>query len=114
MKENIIQHKSYDFALLIIALHRKLCKANEFVISKQLIRSGTSIGANVEEAQAGQSRADFVSKMSINFKHPATTTALQSPWNAAIVSDRRHAPIFPGLCQSVCRLVQRSQLRCAA
>ena len=93
MKENIIQHKSYDFALQIIALHRKLCKANEFVISKQLIRSGTSIGANVEEAQAGQSRADFVSKMSINFKHPATTTALQSPWNAAIVSDRRHAPI---------------------
>lgn len=68
MKDNIIQKKSYDFALQIIDLYRKLCKANEFVLSKQLLRSGTSIGANVEEAQAGQSRADFVSKISIASK----------------------------------------------
>lgn len=64
MKVNLIQQKSYDFAILIIALYRKLCKSNEYVLSKQLLRSGTSIGANVEEAQAGQSRADFVAKMS--------------------------------------------------
>ncbi len=68
MKENLIQQKSYAFALQIIDIYRKLCKANEFVLSKQLLRSGTSIGANVEEAQAGQSRADFVSKMSIASK----------------------------------------------
>jgi len=73
MKENIVQKKSYDFALLIIALYRKLCKANEFVLSKQLLRCGTSIGANVEEAQAGQSRADFVSKMSIASKEARET-----------------------------------------
>lgn len=68
MKDNIIQKKSYDFALQIVLLYQKLCKANEYVLSKQLLRSGTSIGANVEEAQAGQSRADFISKMSIASK----------------------------------------------
>lgn len=68
MKENIIQQKSYDFALHIIKLYQKLCKANEFVLSKQLLRSGTSIGANVEEAQAAQSKADFIAKMSIASK----------------------------------------------
>lgn len=73
MKENLIQQKSYDFALKIIGLYRKLMKGNEFVFSKQLLRSGTSIGANVEEAQAGQSRADFVSKMSIASKEARET-----------------------------------------
>lgn len=73
MKENLIREKSYDFALQIIALYRKLCKANEYVLSKQLLRSGTSIGANVEEAQAGQSRADFISKMSIASKEARET-----------------------------------------
>jgi four helix bundle protein len=73
MKENLIQQKSYDFALKIIRLYRNLCKANEFVLSKQVLRSGTSIGANVEEAQAGQSRADFISKMSIASKEARET-----------------------------------------
>lgn len=73
MKENLIQQKSYDFALKIIALYRKLVKANEFVLSKQVLRSGTSVGANVEEAQAGQSKADFISKMSIASKEARET-----------------------------------------
>ena len=73
MKDNIIQQKSFDFALKIIALYRSLVKGNEYVLSKQLLRSGTSIGANVEEAQAGQSRADFVSKLSIASKEARET-----------------------------------------
>ena len=73
MKDNIIHKKSYEFALQIIFLYRKICKANEFVLSKQLLRSGTSIGANVEEALAGQSRADFISKMSIASKEARET-----------------------------------------
>ncbi|ABQ25894.1 four helix bundle protein [Geotalea uraniireducens] len=74
MKEdNIIQKKSYEFALQVISLYRKLYKANEFVLSRQILRSGTSIGANVEEAQAAQSRADFVSKMSIASKEARET-----------------------------------------
>jgi four helix bundle protein len=73
MKENLIREKSYAFALQIISHYRRLCKANEFVLSKQLLRSGTSIGANVEEAQAGQSKADFISKMSIASKEARET-----------------------------------------
>lgn len=73
MKDNLILEKSYAFALQIIYLYRKLCKANEFVLSKQLLRSGTSIGANVEEALAGQSKADFISKMSIASKEARET-----------------------------------------
>jgi four helix bundle protein len=68
MKENVIKEKSYQFALMVIELSKHLIKGNEFVLSRQLLRSGTSIGANVEEALAGQSRADFLSKMSIASK----------------------------------------------
>lgn len=67
-KENVIQIKSFDFALDIIELNRSLIKKKEFVLSKQLLKSGTSIGANVEEAIAVQSRKDFISKMSIASK----------------------------------------------
>ena len=73
MRENVIREKSYDFALQIIALYRKLLKEKEFILSKQMLRSGTSIGANVEEAQAAQSRADFISKMSISSKEARET-----------------------------------------
>ena len=73
MRENVIRQKSYDFALEIISLYRKLLKEKEFILSKQVLRSGTSIGANVEEAQAAQSRADFISKMSISSKEARET-----------------------------------------
>jgi four helix bundle protein len=73
MKENLIKEKTYSFALKIIELYRSLCEQNEFVISKQLLRSGTSIGANVEEAAAGQSRKDFVAKMAISSKEARET-----------------------------------------
>lgn len=68
MKENLIKDKSYRFALSIIDLYKILVAQKEYVMSKQLLKAGTSIGANVEEALAGQSRADFLSKMSIASK----------------------------------------------
>ncbi|MFA6007806.1 MAG: four helix bundle protein [Candidatus Shapirobacteria bacterium] len=69
MKENVIQEKSFNFAIRIIKVYKYL-KQNkqEFVLSKQLLRSGTSIGANVEEAIGSQSRNDFISKLSIAYK----------------------------------------------
>lgn len=73
MKQSLIKEKSYAFALHIIGLYKNLIQQNEFVISKQMLRSGTSIGANVEEALAGQSRADFLSKMSIASKEARET-----------------------------------------
>ena len=69
MKDNIVLDKSFDFAIRIVRLYKYLCKEkNEYVLSKQLLRSGTSIGANINEAQAGQSKRDFVAKMSIASK----------------------------------------------
>jgi four helix bundle protein len=73
MKENIVQEKSYSFALKIIDLYRKLSEQKEFVISNQILKSGTSIGANVEEATAGLSKRDFTAKMAISSKEARET-----------------------------------------
>jgi len=68
-KENPVQEKAYKFALSIVRLTRELMKQqNEFVLSAQLLKSGTSVGANIEEAQQAQSKPDFISKMSIALK----------------------------------------------
>ena len=73
--ENIIQAKSSAFAVRIVLLYHHLLKEKrEFVLAKQLLRCGTSIGANVEEAIGGQSRADFVSKLSIAYKEARETS----------------------------------------
>lgn len=73
MQRSLVREKSYLFALRVIETCRGLSKQHEFVLSKQLLRAGTSIGANVEEALAGQSRADFLSKMSIASKEARET-----------------------------------------
>ena len=73
MGESIIQQKSFAFALEIIRLYKALRAQQEFVLSKQLLRSGTSIGANVEEASAGQSRRDFLAKMAVASKEARET-----------------------------------------
>ena len=72
--ERIVQKKSFQFAVRIV----KLCKylreeQNEYVMTKQLLRSGTSIGANIAEAQQAQSKSDFVHKMSIALKEASET-----------------------------------------
>ena len=72
-KPNVIIDKTYKFALDIINIYRQMLKQNEFVLSKQLVRAGTSIGANAEEATAAQSRKDFISKMSISSKEARET-----------------------------------------
>ena len=72
-KQNLIVDKSFQFALKIIDLYKELAKRHEFVISKQVLKSGTSIGANIQEAQAAQSRKDFISKMSIASKEARET-----------------------------------------
>ena len=66
--KNIVQVKSFDFALSIIELYKLLIEKREFVISKQLLRSATSIGANIEEATAALTKRDFAYKMSISSK----------------------------------------------
>jgi four helix bundle protein len=73
MPETKIIDLSFDFALSVINLYTVLVENKEYVLSKQLLRSGTSIGANVEEATAGQSRKDFISKMAIASKEARET-----------------------------------------
>ncbi len=74
MKENLIRDKSFAFAIRIINLYKYLIKdRNEYILSKQILRSGTSVGANIEEAIGGQSRKDFISKISIAYKESRET-----------------------------------------
>lgn len=73
-EENVVQKKSYDFAVKVVLLSRRIATAEkEYVITKQLLRSGTSIGANIEEAIGGQSRKDFHSKLTIAYKEARET-----------------------------------------
>ena len=72
--ENPVRDKSYAFALRIVMLYRMLSEEKrEFVLSKQVLRSGTSIGANIEEALGGQSGKDFQSKLLIAYKEARET-----------------------------------------
>src|SRR5258705_11271759 len=73
-KDNIIIQKSYAFALQIIQLYKSLIEKKEFVLSKQILRSGTSIGANIHEAVASQSKRDFVHKLAIAVKEARETS----------------------------------------
>jgi len=74
MKENPLKEKSYAFALKIVAIYKTLQdEQREFVLSRQLLRSGTSIGANTEEAIGAQSKRDFLSKISIAYKEARET-----------------------------------------
>lgn len=71
--DNLIADKTFDFALQIISFYIQLKAEKEFVLSKQLLRAGTSVGANVEEAIAAQSKKDFINKMSIASKEARET-----------------------------------------
>ena len=73
-KANVLKDKSYAFALRVIKAYKYLCSDHkEYVLSKQLLRAGTSIGANVAEANQGQSKADFVHKLGIALKEAVET-----------------------------------------
>ena len=73
MGDKKIDERTFEFALKIVQAYKFLVDRKEFVLSKQLLRAGTSIGANVQEAQAAQSRKDFASKMAIASKEARET-----------------------------------------
>ena len=74
MNENISVEKSFEFAVRIVNLYKYLTREHkEYIMSKQLLRCGTSIGANISEAQKGQSKADFTAKMNIALKEANET-----------------------------------------
>ena len=74
MKDNVVKDKSLEFAVRIVNLYKFLVnEQKEFVMSKQILRSGTSIGANIREAEQAQSRADFINKLNIALKEANET-----------------------------------------
>lgn len=73
-KENVIADKSYKFAIRIIKLYKHLSiDKKEFILSKQILRSGTSIGANIEEAEGSISQKEFIAKIQIAYKEAKET-----------------------------------------
>ena len=82
MSENIISKKSFDLAVRTVNLYKHLtAEKKEFVLSKQLLRSGTSIGANVSEAERGQSKADFNAKLNIRLRLKSSSKSSTLPKN---------------------------------
>jgi four helix bundle protein len=73
-KDNIIVQKSYAFALEIIQLYKLLVEKKEYVLSKQILRSGTSVGANIHEAVGGETKKDFIHKLAIAVKEARETS----------------------------------------
>lgn len=70
---NLVREKAYSLALEILKLYKEMQRSGEYVLSKQILKSGTSVGANIEEAQRAQSRSDFVAKLSIAHKEICET-----------------------------------------
>jgi len=113
MKENIIREKSYKFALRIIKLYKYLISnKKEYILSKQILRSGTSIGANVEEAIGGYSDKDFVAKLSLAYKEARETKY----WiNLLIDSNYLEFGLAKTLledCEEICKIIGRIQITC--
>ena len=104
-KENIIVSKSYAFALEVIKLYKILVEKKEFVLSKQILRSGTSIGANIHEAVGSESKKDFIHKLGIAVKEARET----SYW-LNLLKDSNYLPInefdrLNNLCDELIRIL---------
>ena len=95
--ESILEQKSFQFAIRIVNLCKHLRNAKEeYTLSKQLLRSGTSIGANVAEAQQAQSKADFISKLSIALKETTETKYwVRLLATTGYLSEQEYQSIFP-------------------
>ncbi len=106
MKENVIQQKSFAFAIRIVKAYKYLqAEKKEFVLSKQLLRCGTSIGANVEEAIGGQSKKDFISKISISYKEARETMYWVKLLKATFYLDEQEADSILNDTDELCKIL---------
>ena len=113
MKENLISDKSKQFALRTIYLYRYLCdEKKEYILSKQLLRSGTSIGANIREAVYGQTKADFFAKMCIALKEASETSYwLELLHESGILDDKSFDSIYSD-CTEIIKLLTSITKKC--
>ena len=110
-KNNVIQDKSFAFAIRIVNLYRYLSgEKREFVLSKQLLRSGTSIGANIEEAIGGQTEKDFVSKLSIAYKEARETIYWLKLLYASSFLSKELAEIMLNDGEEICKILGKIQI----
>lgn len=111
MSKNVVVNKSFDFAVRIVKLYKHLIKnTKDYDIAKQLLRSGTSIGANVAEAQKAQSRADFTAKLFIALKEANETEYwIRLLYKTDYISEAEYKSISPdvneliSLLTSICK-----------
>ncbi len=95
VKENVIVTKSYAFAIEIIKLYRELVEQKEYLLSNQMLRSGTSVGANIHECIAGESKKDFIHKLSIALKETRETSFwLKLLKDSDYISSERFDPLM--------------------
>lgn len=107
IKKNIVKEKSFAFACEIVSLHKILHERKEFVLSRQLLRSGTSIGANIREAEQAESKLDFIHKLSISLKEANETAYwLELLFTTQYVSESEFQCIQPKLSELL-RLLTR-------
>jgi four helix bundle protein len=108
---NIIQDKSFAFAVRIVKLYKFLCdEKKEFVLSKQLLRCGTSIGANIEEAIGGHSEKDFFAKLTISYKEARETKYWINLLKAsAILTDEEANPLLHDI-EEILRIIGKIQI----
>jgi len=106
MKENVIQTKSFAFAIRIVDAYKYLqTEKKEFVLAKQMLRSGTSIGANVEEAIGGQSKKDFIAKNSIAYKEARETKYWIKLLKATSYMDEKQADSSINDADELCKIL---------
>ncbi len=106
-KENIIQSKSLEFAMRIVKLSKFLQWEKEFILSSQILRSGTSIGANIEEAQGWISRKEFIHKVNIAYKESRETLywlKLLVTWE--YISQDQYASLFAD-CEEIIKILTK-------
>lgn len=109
MKENILRDKAYNFALRVVKLHKYMAKEHqEFVLSKQVLRSGTSIGANIEESVHAQSKIDFIHKLSIAQKEACETHYWIKLLRDSEYLDHKSSESLPTDCEEIQRLLTAS------
>jgi four helix bundle protein len=94
-REKTVKYKSFEFSKRIVKLYKYLCEdKKEYILSKQLLRSGTSIGANIVEAECGISRKDFLAKMYIAFKECAETSYwLELLYSSDYMSEKEYGSV---------------------
>ncbi len=108
IKGNLIQEKSFAFAIRIVNLYKFLTKEkHEFVLSKQLLRSGTSIGANVEEGIGTLSEADFQSKLNISYKEARETIYWIKLLHATDLQSKEQSENLLNDADEICRILAR-------